>query len=266
VDVSACRPFDCAQDRRGEWGWGREGDARSGAAGFFGRQCIVPRNNESGPRKPLDVGAAGASIVASRNGVANGMPVVPGHRREAQDPLSNEFGHENMVTLYDLMAILLPVCGLAFGAGLGSDHGFVWAVVGALAGGMVGLYLGRLPKVIMIRCERRKLAPLASAEIRTRLHDPSCWTPQFLLLELRSRGEDIGPELPCVFDLMESENQHFRMKGLAALLSAFPEVAKMARGYNPIHPVEKCRQKVVQLRMEAEQHAVPVQPARGQPG
>ena len=37
------------------------------------------------------------------------------------------------------MTILMPVLGIAIGAGLGSDHGIVWAIAGGLTGGVMGL-------------------------------------------------------------------------------------------------------------------------------
>jgi hypothetical protein len=40
--------------------------------------------------------------------------------------------------------------------------------------------------------------------------------------------------------------------GFAALLSAFPDKAKSLRGYNTMHPVEKCRQKVAEFKQLAE--------------
>lgn len=157
-----------------------------------------------------------------------------------------------MITIFDIVQILSPLLGLLLGGALGSKLGPVGAIVGALLCGGLGLYLGRLPTLFMIRGMRRKLARFGPAELRAQLRDPRCWTPNILLLELRARGEDISPELPLVLSLMESEHQHRRTFGFAALLSAFPEVAKSLRGYSPTQPVEKCKRKIMEFKQRAD--------------
>jgi hypothetical protein len=153
-----------------------------------------------------------------------------------------------MVTLLDVFAILLSLTGFLFGGLWGARFGAAGAIGGTLAGGALGLFLGRLPTRMVISRARRELAPLSSVELRARLRQADCWTPNVLLLELRSRGEDIRFALPLVLGLMEAECPCHRVKGFAALLSAFPEVAKFAKGYNPNHSLERCKQKVAELK------------------
>lgn len=162
-----------------------------------------------------------------------------------------------MITIFDMVQILSPLLGLLLGATLGAPLGPVGAVVCGLFGGAVGLYLGRLPTLFMIRGMRRKLARFNPVELRDQLHDPKCWTPNILLLELRARGEDISTELPLVLSLMESEHQHRRTLGFAALLSAFPEVAKALRGYNPTQPIEECIRKMMEFKQRTEPRTAP---------
>jgi hypothetical protein len=157
-----------------------------------------------------------------------------------------------MITLSDLFAIILTLTGLLGGGAWGASYGILWGVAGALGGGVLGFGVGQLPGYLEIRRMRRELAHLSPKEIRSRLHDPGCWTPNYLLMELRARGEDIADELPLVLRLMESEVAHHRTKGFAALLSAYPEIARAAEGYDPTHAVGDCGRKVAELRRSVE--------------
>jgi hypothetical protein len=153
-----------------------------------------------------------------------------------------------MFTIFDLIRCLSPLFGLLLGGGFGSELGIGGAIAGGLLGGAVGLFVGRLPILFLCRGMRRKLASFSAEELRAKLHDPGCWTPNFLLLELKARGQDIGEELPFVLSLMESEHGPHRTRGYAALLSAFPDVAKALKGYNPTQSTEKCRGKIAEFK------------------
>jgi hypothetical protein len=157
-----------------------------------------------------------------------------------------------MVTLTDLLAIILTLTGLIAGCALGARNGLLWGVAGTLGGGVLGFGVGQIPGFLQIWLMRRELAPLSPEELRSRLHDPGCWTPNFLLMELRARGEDIAGELPHVLRLMESEHLIHRQIGFAALLSAYPEVARLAKGYSPKHAVSDCSQRIAALRRSVE--------------
>jgi hypothetical protein len=157
-----------------------------------------------------------------------------------------------MVTFFDLVHLLSVLIGLLVGGAAGSRFGPGGAIAGGLVGVVTGLYLGNLPTKCMVRREHRKLASFSTAELRAQLHDVTCWTPNFLLLELQARGEDIRGELPFVLSIMECEQQHRRTIGYAALCSAFPDVAKSLRTYNPMQPVEKCRLRIDEFRRRAE--------------
>jgi hypothetical protein len=154
----------------------------------------------------------------------------------------------DMITLFDLITILLPVFGLGLGAGLGSGFGNIGVVASSLICGIIGFYLGRLPYHYLLRKEKRRLAGFTSEELRLQIQSPDCLAPNLFLMELRSRGEGILSELPFVLVMMESEQLHRRTRGFAALLSAYPEIARLLKGYNPTHPFESCKLKIAELR------------------
>jgi hypothetical protein len=163
-----------------------------------------------------------------------------------------------MITLYDLIAIILTLAGIMCGVGIIKDFGVWWGIVAVIAGGLIGRWLGILPKRLMIRNARRQLAKLTVDELRQQLYkplysDPKCWTPNFLLLELRARGEDIMQHIDLVLNMMEDESNLRRTFGYAALLSAYPHFANMIRGYNPSWKVEDCKKKITELRKEIKQ-------------
>jgi hypothetical protein len=155
-----------------------------------------------------------------------------------------------MITVFDLIAIILPIAGIMFGAGIVKEYGIGWGTMAIITGGLIGRWLGKLPTILMVKHIRKRLAKLSVDEIQERLYN--FWfsdsTPNFLLLELRARGEDISQHLDCVLNMLGSESNLRRTFGYAALLSAYPNVANKMRGYNPSKPVEDCKQKVNELR------------------
>ncbi len=156
-----------------------------------------------------------------------------------------------MITLYDLITIMLTITGVAIGVGVGKDYGIGLGIVGAIVGGLIGRWLGRIPTRIMIRNARKKMAHLTVDELRQQLYKPMFsggYTPNFLLLELRARGEDIAEHINLVLNMLEDESSIKRQIWFAALLSAYPYLVNKMRGYNPSWPVDKCEQWVSETR------------------
>lgn len=156
-----------------------------------------------------------------------------------------------MFTLFDLIQLMSLILGAIIGGAVGGEYGIAMGICGALAGGFIGLKLGAIPTTIMIRSVRKDFAPLTIPELESRLID-SEWTPNLILMELKARGEDVGKHLPFVFSLLDHDDLHCRSKGYAALLSAFPEIAKNLKDYNPTHSVEACHLAVAKAKQEAE--------------
>jgi len=156
-----------------------------------------------------------------------------------------------VITLFDVIPLVLPLLGVLLGASAGSGlrFGDTGTLALALICGAAGWALGRLPGRLVFRGIQRDLARESTAELRRLLHASDCWIPNHVLVQLRARGEDIRPELPLVLAMMEAAEPHRRAFGFAALLSAFPEFARLARGYNPSQPPQTCALKVRELRL-----------------
>jgi hypothetical protein len=154
-----------------------------------------------------------------------------------------------MFTLFHLLALVGLSCGAALGGSAGwGMFGVVGAVVGSIAGAVAGFAVGHIPLLIVGRSLAKDLGKKTSDELRAHLHSRECLTPNCVLLELRRRGEDIQRELPVVLDLLVSEEVGKRSLGLAALTSAFPELAERLRDYRIGDSVEECRRKTEVLR------------------
>ncbi|HXG08319.1 MAG TPA: hypothetical protein VNK04_00870 [Gemmataceae bacterium] len=163
-----------------------------------------------------------------------------------------------MFTLFDILPLIGAGAGLALGIASGAQLlGTPGAIGGALVGCVFGFIGGRLPFVLVLRVLRRDLAAKTVAELRADLRNPGCLTPNVVLLELLSRGEDLRPELPVVLDMLVSADFGRRGVGWAALASAFPELAASIADYRVSDPVEECRRKTERLRIEAEPGAAP---------
>jgi hypothetical protein len=157
-----------------------------------------------------------------------------------------------MITFSDLLLkFVLPITGLAAGAMSGQTY-LSWpgAIAGGLAGFILAIYLGRYLNYIytlwVARSFQRKWTSFSTSELRSQL--ATTLTPNFLLLELRRRGEDIDQDVYPILVMLESEAPFRRVLGFAALLSAFPYLAKLLGGYNPAHSVSECHEKVADLR------------------
>jgi len=161
-----------------------------------------------------------------------------------------------MITFYDLLAITGAVVGALLGMGLARAYGFP-SVLGAVAGALIGGGLGRIPKWLTVRRARRRLARFTVEELRQQLYTPAFspgrWPPNYLLLELRARGEDLNKHIELVLSMLEAEQPWQRAFGYGALLSAYPHLARGLKGYRPSAPVEDCRGKVAELRKQTRQ-------------
>ena len=159
-----------------------------------------------------------------------------------------------MFTLFHLLVLAGIGFGLALGASVGSKlFGIVGGIIGAALGVYLGFVVGRIPEMLVLRLVVRDFRPKSSEELRAHLHSPNCLTPNLVLLELRSRGENIRRELPVVVDLLTSEDVGRRGHGWAALTSAFPELVEKIHGYSVGDTVDECRRKTELLRQMAYQ-------------
>ena len=154
-----------------------------------------------------------------------------------------------MFTLFHVIVLVGLASGAMLGARVGSVlFGTVGGVIGGIVGAVAGIIVGRVPDLLALRLLTRDLRVKSTAELRAYLRSPDCLTPNCVLLELRSRGEDIQCELPFVLDLLASENVGRRCFGWAALTSAFPDLVDQVRDYRIGDSVDECRRKIETLR------------------
>ena len=154
---------------------------------------------------------------------------------------------KNMVSLIDLLVFFGTIAGIMFGASLGYNLGIICAILCSMFGGIIIFLFGRWINLIMLRKTYHTIAHLTSVELREQLHAQDCFIPNLILLELRFRGEDITSELPLIFNLMQSKYVDHRMRGFAAFLSAFPDMANESNKYNPTNSFEKCKKNVKRI-------------------
>lgn len=132
-----------------------------------------------------------------------------------------------MFTLFDVFLLVGLIGGIACGISLGAKWmGLPGAIGVGILGGVLGAFLGQLPKFMTLRLLVRWLRRMSSQELKAFLRSPDCLTHNVVLLELLSRGESIAPELPVVLELLTSDRPDRRGCGWAALASAYPEVAE----------------------------------------
>lgn len=156
-----------------------------------------------------------------------------------------------MIMFYNLLAIIGSVVGALLGLGVARAYGFS-SVLGAVAGALAGGGLGGIPKRLTLRRARRRLARFSVEELRQQLYTPvfsaNRWPPNYLLMELRARGEDLNKHIELVLSMLEADQPWQRAFGYGALLSAYPHLAKDLKGYRPSASVEDCRERVGGLR------------------
>ena len=153
-----------------------------------------------------------------------------------------------MITAFDIFRFLVTLL-CAFGlAVVGLEFGNVfYSICGLIVGGFIGSKIGLTPLHLTMRSQRKKFSGLSVDELRNNINDPQCFTPNFYLMELKSRGENVDEHLEVVLKLMEDEAHPKRIRGYAALLSGFPEIINAIKGYNPSHSADKCRQVLRKL-------------------
>jgi hypothetical protein len=106
----------------------------------------------------------------------------------------------------------------------------------------------------MVEKSRKKLANYTTEEIKQFLCNkpytsPNKVTPNFLLIELKLRGEDITEFIDVVLYMLESKSNLFRVFGFGALRSVFPDIAVMIKSYHPEHSYESCKEEISKLRV-----------------
>ncbi len=146
-----------------------------------------------------------------------------------------------MITIFHVFFLFALIVGMIEGASFGwHRYGIIGVIPGAALGMLSGGIIGYIPGyfVLLITFLRFKFMP--TVELRKRLHEGDS-IPNFILVELSRRGEDIYVELPVVQKLLISSEMDDRTTGWAALTSAYPELRQKMPGYHPTDSTDVCR-------------------------
>jgi hypothetical protein len=157
-----------------------------------------------------------------------------------------------MFSMFDVFKLVLPIAGIVYGAWLGyARGGWLPAVVGAVLGGVTGYIAARLVLVVPQALLSRSLRRRSTGELQAELRSGKSLAPNVLLMELRRRGAAGKEDLASVFDLLVADALEQRSRGLAALRSAYPELAAKIPEYR-VEPLDEAgRAAVARLRREA---------------
>jgi hypothetical protein len=140
------------------------------------------------------------------------------------------------------------VTGAEFGAKL---FGIVGGIAGAVLGGGLGFVLGCFPYAFAMISTSNDVERKSVEELHASLRGVGPMCPNFVLLELQARGEDIEQHLPFILAMMEAPDSAYRQRGAAAFYSAFPELAKNLNDYRIYGSAEARHEAVEKLRKPA---------------
>jgi hypothetical protein len=156
-----------------------------------------------------------------------------------------------MFTIFDFFGLVLSAAGLVVGAVRGFEQGGVLgAIAGAALGVVAGIIASRLILIVPLALVSRNLKRRSSADLQAELRGKASLAPNVLLMELRRRGEVSEEDLAAIFDLLLDQALDQRSRGLAALKSAYPELAAKIPEYR-FEPLDDAsRAAVTRLRQE----------------
>jgi hypothetical protein len=158
--------------------------------------------------------------------------------------------------LIDMLFYLLMFGGCFVGAATGAEFGAklfgtIGGIAGALLGGFLGFLIGCFPYVFAMISISSEVERKSVEELHASLRGVGPMCPNFVLLELKARGEDVDQHLPFILAMMEAPDVVYRQRGLAALHSAFPDRAKQLEEYRLHGSAEARHQAVERLRKPA---------------
>jgi hypothetical protein len=159
-------------------------------------------------------------------------------------------------TIFDLLGLVLTVAGLVCGAVVGFERGgLLAAVVGAALGGVIGFIASRLALIVPFAVVSIGLRRRSTPDLRSELRSKASLAPNVLLMELRRRGEAGEEDIAVVLDLLLDDSLEQRSRGLAALTSAYPDLAARIPEYR-IEPLDDAGRAAV-LRLRQERKSTP---------
>jgi hypothetical protein len=153
------------------------------------------------------------------------------------------------MTIFHILSLLLALAGAFLISFAGSwAFGVIGGLLGFIVGAFVGCICGYVLVAAILHWSTRDVRSKTTEELRELILSGKTFTPNFVLLELASRGEDIEIYLPRILDMLVTENPDIRRLWWVALVSAFPEQADRLPDYRPAAPLETCRKVVGDIR------------------
>lgn len=131
-----------------------------------------------------------------------------------------------MFSMFDALQLFTGLAGLMTGASIGT----VWrdwsgGLMGAFAGFVAGLVIGRLPALFAALWADREFRHLSEEQLRRFLRGPSWRSYHLAFAELASRGADLTPEVPVVVALLRDPEPARRMQGALIVRRHYPRWA-----------------------------------------
>ena len=146
-----------------------------------------------------------------------------------------------MITIFHVLQFAGLVFGALIGWKLGSGfYGVPGAVAGTVLFAFVGYQAGNLPWRLVLLFEKKRFSKQSTQELIEGLRGRYLFCPNLVLVELRTRGEDVRPFIPYLCELMTSDDIGTRSRGWVALKSAVPEYAALIPAYHPALGKDEC--------------------------
>lgn len=131
-----------------------------------------------------------------------------------------------MFSMFDALQLFTGVAGLMTGASLGTVWHDCWGgLLGAFAGFLAGLMIGRLPALVAASSVDRQFRHLSEEQLRRYLRGPSWFLYHHAFAELASRGADLTPEVPVVVALLRDADPARRRLGATIVRRHYPRWA-----------------------------------------
>ena len=163
-----------------------------------------------------------------------------------------------MVSLFDILPLYVATACVTIVWLMRLFDGTIWrwGVIAAagIAGWFICVFLLNCIKKLINARTRKKLKALSLDELDKRLKDSKCVELNFVLLEIKERGENITQYWPYLLDLLEHDQCPRRFFASKAVYAAFPDEFKRlcSQKYTPYETVDKCRMKLESLKKELD--------------
>ena len=153
-----------------------------------------------------------------------------------------------MITIFHFLFLIGLIAGVIVGASSGWHRfGVLGVIPGVVVGVLAGGIIGWLPGYLAILIPSLRYEFMSTVELKKQLHESGSLI-NFILVELRRRGEDVNTELPFVQNFLTSSQMFERTAGWAAFISAYPELIPQIPNYNPTDSTEICRKNCEPLK------------------